>query len=224
MHTSHKPVNKKLQERTNHIALCVDASGSMQGHPVISVFDQHLHTLKQMSVDFNQETRISIYLFNDDIDCIVFDMDVMRFESLAGLWGPVGSTALRDCVGTAVQDQLQIPQKYGDHAVLLYLITDGKENASRKFDVRKLKDMLTAVPENWTLAGLVPSQLGRKYLENCGFPTDSIDIWNTTEARGFEKVGKQFNTAMNAYMSARATGVKRVSGLFKLDSSGLTIK
>lgn len=65
-----------MQHYINHISLIVDASSSMTGQDVVGVFDKELAYLKQRSIDLDQETRISIYLFSDKITCLAFDMDV----------------------------------------------------------------------------------------------------------------------------------------------------
>ena len=99
-----------LQHYINHISLVVDASGSMSGQPVVKVFDKELEYLKQRSIELDQETRISIYLFSSDVKCLTFDMDVMRFKSLAEFWHPAGQTKLLDAVGLSIQDNKKLPE------------------------------------------------------------------------------------------------------------------
>lgn len=54
-----------LQHYINHIALVVDKSGSMGPlkDAVVKVFDREIENLKKRSIELNQETRISVYLF-----------------------------------------------------------------------------------------------------------------------------------------------------------------
>jgi hypothetical protein len=214
---------QKLQHYVNHISLVVDKSSSMSPHSntVVKVFDKELAYLKQRSIDLNQETRISIYLFNEGLEVLTFDMDVMRFNSLAGFYLAHGSTALMDAVAQSIEDHQKLPELYGDHAFLQYVITDGEENMSRKTNVHSLKSQLNSLPPHWTIAALVPDARGKFEAQKFGFNTDSIAIWDTTSAKGFEAVGKQFSHVMDNYMTMRASGVRGTTGLFTLDSSKL---
>jgi hypothetical protein len=212
-----------LQHYINHISLVVDKSGSMSSHSnnVVKVFDKELEYLKQRSIELDQETRISIYLFDTQVECLTFDMDVMRFKTLAGHYRIGNQTALIDAVLRSTADNAQLPQLYGDHAFLQYVITDGMENASKKkpTDLHKAFDIL---PENWTLACLVPDQKGKFEAKKFGFTDDSISIWDTTQSNAIEKVGQQFSRVMDNYMTMRSSGVRGTKGLFTLDTKGLS--
>ena len=209
-----------LQNLINHISLTVDKSGSMRGQPVVEVFDNELNNLKRRSVELNQETRISIYLFDDKIECLAYDMDVMRFKSLKGHYALGGQTALIDAVLVSIKDQMHLPQLYGDHAFLQYVLTDGEENASHAHPSR-LKDTLVGLPPNWTTACLVPNSRGEFEAKKFGFNKDSIAIWDTNSRTGLESAGKQFSSAMDNYMSMRASGMRSTKGFFTLDTSAV---
>jgi hypothetical protein len=211
-----------LQHYVNHISLIVDKSSSMAGHTsnVVRVFDRELAYLKQRSIELDQETRISIYLFNSDIELLTFDMDVMRFKSLQGYYKPSGMTAMIDAVLKSVADNKKLPEIHGDHAFLQYVITDGQENSS-KANSSTLKKALDGLDENWTTACLVPDTRGKFEAKKFGFNDDSIAIWDTTAYNAIETVGKQFSTTVDSYMAMRSQGVRGTKGLFTLDSSGL---
>ena len=211
-----------LHQYINHVSLLIDESGSMANMPVVAVVDKELNRLRDMSVSMNQETRISIYKFSNVPECLVFDMDVCRFQSLAGHWNPHGTTALIDTVLLSIRDSNRIPQLYGDHAFLQYVITDGEENASRTpHKAVAIKNALTSLPSNWTVGILVPNFGSKSVVKQFGYENDSIEIWDSTTRRGFENVGTQFGNVMDIYMHARERGVRGTSGLFTLNSDGL---
>lgn len=214
-----------LQHYVNHISLVVDRSGSMSGHTktVVQVFDKELAYLKQRSIDLYQETRISIYLFGDKIELLAFDMDVMRFESLAGYYKIEGKTRLIDAVTQSIEDQKRLPEIHGDHAFLQYVITDGQENASQRANILGINKLLTGLPNNWTVACLVPNPQGKFEAQKFGFNADSIAVWDTTSSVGFENVGKQFSRVMDTYMTARSQGIRGTTGLFTLDTANLNV-
>jgi len=211
---------KQYQHLINHISLVVDKSASMSGQPVVEVFDKNLEYLKQRSVELDQETRISIYLFNDKVECLTFDMDVMRFKSLQGYWQAGGNTALIDAVIQSTADNQKLPELYGDHAFLQYVITDGQENRSKN-TATSLNEVISGLPDNWTMACLVPDDRGVKEAQRFGFYGGSIAVWDTAAKGAFEKVGTQFSKAADAYFNMRSTGVRGTKGLFTLDSTGL---
>lgn len=210
------------QHYVNHISLIVDKSSSMssQRGEVVRVFDKELEYLKQRSIDLDQETRISIYLFADTPEILTFDMDVMRFKSLAGHYTPYGNTALIDAVLRSVEDNKQLPQIHGDHAFLQYVITDGQENRS-KATSNDLRAVLNRLPENWTTACLVPDSRSKFEAKKFGFDEDAIAVWDTTKVNAIESVGRQFSSTLDNYMTMRSHGVRGTRSLFALDTSGL---
>lgn len=208
----------------NHVSLVVDKSGSMQMHSakVIEVFDRELNGLKQKSIDLNQETRISIYLFNDQIEVLAFDMDVMRFSSLKSFYRSLGQTALIDAAMRSIIDHQKLPELYGDHAFLQYIITDGQENYSKIYSSSNLQDQLSQLKDNWTAAILVPDAQGELFARRVGFNAGAIWKWDTSHTDALEGVGKQFTSVMDNYMSMRKSGVRGTRNLFDLSLTNLT--
>lgn len=208
-----------LQHFINHISLIVDKSSSMSGQDVVKVFDKELNYLKKRSVELNQETRISIYLFADYTECLTFDMDVMRFNSLEGYWKPYGMTALIDAVLKSIEDNKKLPQLYGDHAFLQYVITDGCENRSSNY-ASTLKSTLDKLGDNWTTACLVPDKNAAEQAARFGFNKGAISVWDTSKS--FDLVGNQFSKTIDSYMDMRSRGVRGTKTLFEINTDGLT--
>jgi len=214
-----------LQHLINHISLVVDKSSSMDYHTnkVVEVFDRELNALKQRSVDAHQETRISIYLFSDPsaLEVLTFDMDVMRFTSLKSYYKPYGNTALLDAVAKSIEDHKKLPELYGDHAFLTYVITDGQENRSREQTPGSLTTLLNSLKDNWTTALLVPDQQAVNAALRFGFNAGSISTWNTNSKNAVEEVGISFASATTSYMAMRSTGVRGTKNLFDLNPANL---
>jgi len=213
-----------LQTLINHVALVVDESASMAQHSdtVVRVFDREIESLKNRSVELDQETRISLYVFNDTTKVLTFDMDVMRFTTLKDLYHANGNTALLDATAHAIEDHKKIPEMYGDHAFLLYVITDGQENRSASYTPSQLRRLLGNLKDNWTAAILVPDGLGERYAMQYGFNAGSISQWDISTARGVENVGKQFSRTMDSFFSMRQSGVRGTKGLFTLNTSNIS--
>lgn len=228
----------KNQRIINHIAFVLDASFSMQPHAkdLIKVADAEIATLAQRSKDLNQETRVTIYGFGDDVECLVFDTDVLRLPSIAELYRIDGNTSLIAATMKSQDDLARTAQMYDDHAFLTYILTDGEENVSiysKVFGgsgrrvryigqqsseysvadlVEKLRVRLDSLPNNWTVAVMVPDQRGVFNAKSYGFPADNIAVWDTSEG-----VGEAFTTLRTAtenFMTARATGVRGSRTIF----------
>lgn len=210
------------QNYINHIALVIDSSYSMSGlsAEVVKVADAEIENLARRSKELDQETRITVYVFNDVTTCLVYDKDVLRMPSLKGLFRPNGNTALIDASVKAIEDLSKTPELYGDHAFLLYVLTDGEENSS-KARPTDLSSKLSRLKENWTVAVFVPNQTGKFEAKKFGFPSDNIAIWDTSK-KGFSEVGKTIRVTTDAFMTARATGVRGSKNLFNIDVSGLS--
>ena len=212
------------QQFTNHIIMLIDGSGSMGVHKndVIKVVDAQIKRLQRVSVEMNQETRISIYIFDTTVQCIVFDMDVMRFESIQGHYDIGDWTALIDACLLGIKDHGYLPQQYGDHGFLLYAVSDGQNNVSSN-KAPELRNAIRGLAENWTIACLVPDAPAAHAMKNLGFPDGAISVWNTSN--GFEEVGSNFSNAMDSYMTMRSTGVRGAkAGLFTLNPTGIKKK
>ncbi len=204
------------QNYINHIALVIDASQSMYGlsSEVVKVADNQIAYLAQRSKELDQETRITVYVFNDTTKCLIYDKDVLRMPSLAGQFRADGMTALVDASIKAIDDLSKTPELYGDHAFLVYVLTDGGENQSRAKPA-DLANRINGLKDNWTLAVFVPDQNGKFEAKKFGFPADNIAIWDTTK-KGFNEVGEQIRVATDNFMTARSTGVRGSRNLFNL--------
>lgn len=200
----------------NHVSLVLDASGSMRRHQssVITVADKLMAHLAVRSKEMDQETRVTVYTFDDTVKCAIFDKDVLRLPELSKYYQLGGMTALIDATMQSQLDLAQTAQMYGDHSFLTYVLTDGAENASRKHKVTMLKTLLDEAPENWTIGAFVPDAQGVFEAKRFGFPAGNIAVWDTSSEQGIEEVGRLIRDTTDAYMKARTTGVRGTRSLF----------
>jgi hypothetical protein len=187
-------------------------------HNLIKVVDSQIEYLAKRSEELNQETRVSIYEFANDVSCLVYDMDVLRLPSIESLYQTHGQTALIDATLKSLEDLAQTATLYGDHAFLTYVLTDGYNNASRNRPPT-LKARLASLPQNWTVAALVPGSDERNAAIGFGFPADNVAIWDAQSAQGVIEVGKTIRDATENFMQARSKG--GFTGTRSLFSTGL---
>lgn len=201
----------------NHFGLVLDASSSMTPfiESLIQVADNQIKYLARRSQELEQETRISVWVFSNHsrISCVVWDMDVLRLPSIREFYRPNGQTAFIDATLKAMDDLAEIPERYGNHSFLVYVLTDGEENDSINRSTT-LQKRIDALPDHWTLAALVPNANGKHEAKRFGFPAGNIEVWDATSQAGVSEAGERIRTSMDAYMTGRASGVRATRSLF----------
>ncbi|MCQ8187758.1 vWA domain-containing protein [Streptomyces rugosispiralis] len=214
------------QNYINHVALVLDASSSMShlSGKVVEVADQQIAYLARRSKELDQETRVTVYVFADKVQCVIYDKDVLRMPSLKQLYRVGGMTALLAATLKSQRELAQTAQLYGDHSFLTFVLTDGQENASHRCPdalaknprelVQAVAKMMATQEDNWTLAVLVPDQMGKREAMQCGFPKDNIAIWDATSTQGLEEAGQVIQQATENFMVGRAQGIRGSRAVF----------
>jgi hypothetical protein len=209
-----------LQGTTNHFGLVIDESSSMRRHAgtVEQVVDSQVRHWAERSQHWQQETRVSVYVFNSfgTARCLIWDMDVLRVPSIQGLYHPQGMTALIDTVRLALTDLDQIPTMYGSHANVLYAVTDGQNNDSRTLP-SELERMIINRQANTTVAAFVPDQRGLLDAQKAGFPRGNVEVWNPNSATGFEEIGARLREVSETIFAGRAEGRTSFRGLLQVN-------
>lgn len=216
-----KTQTKSSQNYINHIALVLDASTSMarHAHDVVKVADMQIKHLAEQSKIMDQETRVSVYTFSyrSMIHCLIYDKDVLRMPSIAGLYHASGMTALCSATTLAIKDLQLTPEKYGEHAFLIYVVTDGEENDSSYPERTGLPGLIASLPDHWTLAPFVPDANGVHYAKSLGFPAGNIAVWNTEDS--FLEVGEVIQRSTENFMRARTQGIRGSRNLFTMTAT-----
>jgi hypothetical protein len=206
----------RTENQIDHIALVVDASGSMShlSRDVIKVVDNQIAYLASRSKDLNREVRVSVYTFDDTVKCVIFDKDVLRMPSIRDLYRIGGMTALIEATMKSQEDLATTSTIYGDHAFLTYVITDGAENASRRRNPGQMRSMLAGLADNATLATLVPDHQAVDRAVRLGFPADNIEVWDASSTAGLVAAGSRIQQATDAWMDNRSRGIRSTKTLF----------
>jgi hypothetical protein len=208
------------QNYINHVALVLDASSSMShlSRKVVEVADGQIAYLARRSKELDQETRVTVYVFAEKVECVIYDKDVLRMPSLNQLYRVGGMTALLAATLKSQRELAQTAQLYGDHSFLTFVLTDGQENASHRSPdapskdprelVQRVATLIETQEDNWTLAVLVPDQMGKREAMQCGFPKDNIAIWDATSTQGLEEAGQVIQQATEKFMVGRSRGIR----------------
>lgn len=194
----------------NHIAIVADASSSMRNlsADVVRVTDNTVAFLADRSKAHDQETRVTFYTFSSQgrERCVYYDKDVLRMPSVKGEYHADGMTALVDATLLAISDLKKSAVLYGEHAFLIYVVSDGYENHSRRFPDDLARE-IAGLPENWTVCAFAPNSQAVFSLKQCGFSKEDVSVWDTTSVSGIEDVGQVMRTATENFMQGRAQGI-----------------
>ena len=132
-----------------YVTLILDETGSMQEckGAAIAGFNQYVATLRQEPA----ETRVTLTLFNSRRMEVRYQaVSVERVDDLdVETYRPRDTTPLYDAIGrTLVSARLQVP---AGSRKLCVILTDGEENASRKYTRSQIFDMIKAYEnDGWT--------------------------------------------------------------------------
>lgn len=127
------------------IAILMDASGSMQ-----AIREDAVGGLNAFVADQKKEpgrARLTVTFFDSDrFDRWVDGIDLRRCPELGDEYRPGAATPLLDATGRTIEelgDRLRrMPEAERPGRVLVIVITDGLENASRVFTKERIKQMI----------------------------------------------------------------------------------
>lgn len=214
------------KNKIHHVYYLLDQSGSMDPHKhdVPKVMDDLIRRLAEDSMNHpGEETRVSVFAFSsphqERFECYLYDMDVFHIPSISGLYKIAGGTALCDAMVQVIEDIAAIPEQYGEHFHLAYLVSDGQELHSTAQGRQRLPQLIRMLPENVTLGAFTPSLTGKQFLMRYGFHKDNISVWDPTQQGAVLEAGRQMAASTSSYMAATRSGsAKSVSNLFTMNA------
>ncbi|MGB3343110.1 MAG: vWA domain-containing protein [Aequorivita sp.] len=141
----------------------LDKSGSMFNcrETTILGFNKQLETIQQLQKEFpDQEFKVSLTTFDDNVENIFNQTELGSFEKLSPqMYIPNGCTALLDAIGISI-NQIRTASESeilnDEMSVVMIILTDGMENASREFNYHQIAGMIKNLEqtEKWTFTFL----------------------------------------------------------------------
>ena len=122
---------------TNDIMMIVDESGSMElmGKEPVQAINNFIKEQQKLEI---KDTKFSLWKFNSKISCVYNDEnlnDIKEFDDFK----PDGLTALFDCIGKSITEKLESKRNQN---VICVILTDGDENASKNYELSKIKSLI----------------------------------------------------------------------------------
>lgn len=225
-------------------AIILDKSGSMAGMKdfAINTFNEQIQTLKEESDNPKEvtkkilkgkkgvtgiETRLTLVSFNDNVQFHTFNEDVKDIEEFpAKEYNPSGSTALFDAIGETIDRFTdEIPElEEEDAGALLVIITDGQENASKKFFGEKgrktLKSRIEELQETgkWTITFMGAEDVLETAVQGLGLSAMNTSTWNTSDPLA---ATRSSSIGTRSYMDSRMSGMTSVENFYSSSNIGI---
>lgn len=152
-----------MQNKTTYYQFILDASGSMLNcrDETLQNLNLHLKTIQNLQIEFPEQIfKVSLTLFNTRLSQkwqykSPLDIQPLPLDD----YNTEGSTALLDAIGTQIHE---IQHKFGNQmesdeaTVVIVILTDGEENASRFYDFPFISKTIKKLEETgkWTFTFL----------------------------------------------------------------------
>lgn len=145
-----------METRYLKIIFVIDESGSMQGSnsDVIGGFNSFIE--KQKAENTGKIT-VSLYKFHDLVTRVISNKPAAKIRNLTNEdYTPSGFTALYDAIGQSIHETDKnisaLPVNERPDKVMVVIITDGQENASKEFSATAIKSAISTHEEllNWS--------------------------------------------------------------------------
>ena len=152
-----------MKQDYTHIIIVLDASGSMSSiqDDIKGSFNSFLDKQRQES----GKTVFDLFQFNDEVVRLVKSADLAQFhDDLMARYDCSGCTAMNDAICIAMdtvgQDFANMAEEERPANVLCVIITDGMENASKKFTAKDVKERIEhqKTKYNWEFVYLAADQ------------------------------------------------------------------
>lgn len=190
-----------------HIICILDRSGSMSS--IMSDSIGGFNTFLRKQKELPDEATITVALFDDKYELLYDNVDIKKAEELTEeVWFPRGMTALYDAIGKTINNDRAKLKKLGNEApakVLVCVVTDGLENASREFNNDNIKNLIKSCEkDDWNFIYLAANQ--DAFDIGTSFGISGINTFTyTADSIGVSNMSHTLNEAATSYRSMTTT-------------------
>ena len=169
-------------QNSTEIICILDKSGSMG-----SLQQETIAGLNQFVKDQKQEEgecNFTLIQFNQEVITSIKRQPIRKVPNLTEeSYRPDGYTALLDAVGItlnkAIENQFYLPQGQSPERVLVFIITDGMENASRKYSKAQIQTLIEnlSTVKGWEFQFFGANIDAFGEAQNIGISRDKANQW-----------------------------------------------
>lgn len=163
-----------------HNLIILDESGSMASikPSIINGFNELVESIKGIQKQFpEQEHCISMVSFNGfGTKVLHFMDDVSKLNKInSENYKPDSMTPLYDAMGFSFSKMQKVLESTNDYNVLVTILTDGEENASKEYSGIAIKKMIEELSEgNWTFTYIGTDHDVEKFASNMSIKNSMV--------------------------------------------------
>lgn len=215
----------EVKATKTYVAMILDKSGSMSDIKKITVsgFNEHVQTLVTEGKD-GTEIFASLIMFNGHVEAEFFNAPVLALREISeDSYNPVGSTAMYDAVGYAL-DRFAAETDIDDpnNAYLVMIFSDGEENASTKWNSARLAERIQQLKltDRWTFTYVGANQDLSKISQTLNIDdTNVYRGWHPTDDTTSIQMMASSNSGLESYMTCRKSGGTSVKNFYKPEAT-----
>jgi uncharacterized protein YegL len=204
------------------IAILLDSSGSMQSisREAVDMFNEQVRAIRKGAAEV--DTKVSLVTFASEANApLFFNTDVSNLKELDyDQYNPNGGTAMYDAIGTTIDALKLLPEANEENtSFLMVIISDGQENASKKFNSAAIAERVKSLQDGkrWTFSYLGANQDLTKVSQQLGFFAGNMMSFNSSSA-GVNTASVANSGSTANYMTSRSLGVKGLTNFYDPNS------
>lgn len=185
MTTSRNPLVPQQPSRLAHVALVLDRSGSMEAcrDATISGFNEYVDHLRTTAHETDLHVLLTLTVFNQEVRMPLFQASLDDLRPLSPeTYVPGGTTAMLDGVGRTIDRLERRGRAMGEASVLVCIVSDGLENASREYTRAALTERIRRLmtTQRWTLSYLGANQDLSRVAHDLSIPLANMASYQAT--------------------------------------------
>jgi uncharacterized protein YegL len=192
-----------MKEGLTELVFILDRSGSMSGmaNEALNGFNSFLEEQKKLS----GEANLTLVLFDHEYTLIHNGRNIKEVEPLTtSVYSARGTTALLDAVGRTMDDVGKrlsaTPEENRPDKVLVAILTDGHENASKDYAKNKINEMILHQKDKYSWQFLFLAANQDAFTEGAKIGVNYNQSMNyTMDAAGFAKSFNTLNASAKVY-------------------------
>jgi len=203
------------QNEKTHIICILDRSGSMSS--IISDSIGGFNTFLKQQKELSDSATITVVLFDDNYEMLYDNVDIKKADELNNrIWIPRGTTALYDAIGKTINTEKQNFARLGSERpskVLVCIVTDGQENASREYNLSGIKKLIKDCEnDDWNFIYLAANQSAFDVGTSFGVSAGNTYTY-TASGAGVSAMFSTVSASATSYrgMSSSDTNFRRMS-------------
>lgn len=209
----------KMKNKNTYVGIVLDESGSMGFGKTITIshFNEQLQTIQKGAADLKGKTKVTFISFNDQVKSLFTGVSADKVKPIdEKQYNPSGCTALFDAINETINSiQAQQGDTDKNSAVLLIILTDGMENAS-KISGSTIGSRIQELEEtgNWTFTLMGPNSDVKNIAQILRMKEGNITGFNVDSLEGRLVASAQMDAATNNYFSLRSQGYSQSKSFY----------